>query len=175
MVSSSRLLFSLDVPVVDAFRITACFENLFKARLLLRGWLIHQIALANLPDLAHRQRTHPVRISSLKRLEGVLHHRDIGYEFRSLTPKTLRWSTLVNNPAYRAEIRLPDRLFDALAPFAGKRNTLHFLALDSSLHNSSVVEDLRVIRDSFNRFVVRSHNRLVTQLGFPDLHFKAEV
>ena len=35
MVSSARFFSSLDVPVVDAFRIATCFENLFKARLLL--------------------------------------------------------------------------------------------------------------------------------------------
>ena len=175
MVSSHRFFSSLDVPVVDAFRITTSFENLFKARLLLRGWVIHEIVRNVHPTLAKEQRQKPVKVSALKSAEGVTGVRDIGYEFKGLSPRTLGWSDLVNRPAYRAEIRLPDRLFEALRPFAGKRNTLHFLALDSVVYDTKVIEDLSVIRSCFNRFVVKHHNRLVAKLGFPDVHFKPEV
>ena len=173
--SVHRLLSSLDVPVVDAFRITTCFENLFKARLLLKGWLIHQVSPVTQKALANQQRTHPIRISHLKRVEGFFRFRDIGYEFASLSHRTLRWSTMVHESAYRAELGLPVRLFDALEPFAGKRNSLHFLALDSSHYDTRVVDDLCVIRSCFNRFVVRQHNRLVKGLGFPNILFRSEV
>jgi hypothetical protein len=173
--AAHRFFSTLDPAVVDAFRITCCFENLFKARLILGGWLIHRFDKRVQPEWWALQSDEPIRVSALKRVEGHVGKRDIGYEFQSLSDKTLQWSTLVGKPAYRSATGLPDRLFQALLPFSTKRNTLHFLALDSAQYSQALVDDLRVIRSCFNRFVVEGHNRLMRHLGVPDTHFKAEI
>ena len=98
----------------------------------------------------------------------------LGYEFTCLSPRTLGWSDLVK-PEYWDEIGLPDRLREALKPFAGTRNTLHFLALQVAVYDAKVAEDLSFIRSCFNTFVVKQHNRLFRKLGFPDVQFKPEV
>jgi hypothetical protein len=161
---------SLDPSVVDAFRITACFENLFKARLILGGWLIHQIDKDHRKSLFVRQREQPIKVSEIKRLEGHVGKQDIGFEFQSLSNKNLQWSTLVNKPRYRAALKLPNELFDALEPFATKRNSLHFLALNSARYSQEVVNDLEVIRTCFNTFVVAHHNRVANRLGLHPNH-----
>ena len=86
--AAHRFFSTLDPAVVDAFRITSCFENLFKARLILRGYLIHQIDKGVQPGLWKQQRERPIRVSTLKRAEGHVNKRDIGYEFQSLADKT---------------------------------------------------------------------------------------
>lgn len=176
-VAFHRVVHSLDVPVVDAFRITTCFENLFKARLLLKGFVIHRIDPHFAPTLAlaKQQKKRPIRISDLKQAEGLIGKRNIDYQFLSLNEQTLKWSTLVRESRYRSAIGLPDELYESLADYSAKRNSLHFLALDSSQHSSEVVRDLRYIRRSFNRWLVRPHNRLVTSLGFSETLHKAEI
>lgn len=171
----SKFLWSLEPSVVDAFRITTCFENLFKARLILDGWLIHQIRKEKQPDLSKLQRAQPVRISTVKKVEGRVGKRDIGYAFETLSIKTLQWATLVEQPHYRRAIGLPDRLFEALRPFAAKRNTLHFLALNSAQYSKAIVDDLLIIKNGFNRFVVQRHNRMASQLGWHRNHLLDEV
>lgn len=173
---ASRFLWSLDPAVLDAFRITTCFENLFKARLLLAGYVIHRVSRqAAYCSIERRQRSQPIRIGEIKKMEGLRGRQAAGYSFASLSPQTLRWSTLVGEPAYRAQLRLPDRLFDVLKTLADKRNTLHFLALEASTYNVQVVEDLRYIRTCFNRFVVQQHNRLVLDLGFRKTDLLSEI
>ena len=174
-IRTHRFLSSLDPAVLDAFRITTCFENLFKARLLLDGYVIHCVNRKTHSSLANRQLKKPVRILDIKKAEGLMGRVRSGYTFASLLPHTIGLSILVQKPAYRAQLRLPDRLFTALRSFANKRNTLHFLAIDVSVYNTGVVDDLRYIRTCFNRFVVRRHNRLLRSLGFSHLRSLSEI
>lgn len=170
-----RLLSSLDPAVLDAFRITTAFENLFKVKLILGGYVIHRISRDTHTALEKRQRTAPIRVSEVKKLEGLSGHRGNSYSFASLTPHTIQWSTLVREPAYRRAVRLPDKLYKTLKDVNDKRNTLHFLSLEVSVYNAQVITDLRYIRACFNRFVVRQHNRLVKSLGFPRTLFVREI
>jgi hypothetical protein len=169
----SKFMWSLDPSVVDAFRITTCFENLFKARLILGGWLIHEIRRDKELDLWKRQRSEPIRVSAVKSIEGLVGKRDIGYVFETLSTKTIQWTTLVEQPRYRLAIGLPDSLFEALRPYATKRNSLHFLALNSAQYSSAIVADLRLIKNGFDRFVVQRHNRLASKLGWHRNHMLA--
>lgn len=171
----NKFMWSFDPSVVDAFRITTCFENLFKARLILDGWLIHEISRDKQFDLWKRQRSAPIRVSTVKGIEGHVGKRDIGYIFETLSIKTIQWRTLVEQPDYRLAIGLPERLFEALRPFAAKRNSLHFLALNSAQYSRKTVDDLRVIKNGFNRFVVQRHNRMVLQLGIHSNHLIDEI
>lgn len=166
----SRLIWKLDPSVVDAVRIVCCFENLFKARLLLSGFVVHEVDRKAAADLRIEQAKRPLLIRSLKRREGVLGRRDIDYSFNLLRPTTLGWRVLTEVPAYRRQIALPDRLFQNLTEIAASRNTLHFLSSQTVSYSAKIFEDLRYIRTCFNRHVVQRHNRLLKSLGFPDVH-----
>lgn len=80
----SSLIWRLDPPVVDAVRIACCFENLFKARLLLSGYIVHEVDRKTAPDLGKEQAKRPVLIRSVKRREGVPGRRDIDFSFNLL-------------------------------------------------------------------------------------------
>lgn len=170
----SRLLAKLDPHVIDSIRIVCCFENLFKARLLLSGCVVHEVDGNNAKDLRDIQRKRPILIRDLKQREGVLGRRDFDFVFKLLKPTTLSWSVL-NTRAYRRRIGLPDRLFDCLSDIASRRNTVHFLAPSAVRYSAEVFAELRYVRGAFNRHVVRSHNRLRESLGFPDVHDLKEL
>jgi hypothetical protein len=176
---ASALLWSLDPPVLDAVRIATCFENLFKARLLLRGYVIHRIdkQALSLPYtyLAAEQRKRPIKILEIKRAEGLRWRRKPQYVFQSLSIFTLSWNTIVTQAAYTTRLRLPSKLFTSLKDIVDKRNSLHYLADSTAFYNRKFVEDLLFIRESFNRFIVKTHNDLVKELKFPDVHLKKEI
>ena len=171
----NRLLWKLDPPVVDAVRITCCFENLFKTRLLLSGCVVHEIDRNVAPDLRKEQERRPVLIRTVKRLEGVVGRRDKNYSFKVLRPTTLSWKVLTGARAYRERIALPDRLFESLAAIAESLNSLHFLAPHVVRYNGDVFDDLRYVRTCFNVYVVRKHNRLLKSLGLAGGHRLEEV
>jgi hypothetical protein len=172
------LFVSLEPAVLDAVRIATCFENLFKVRLLLRGYVIHQIdkeaRSRSFKSLADEQRKRPIKISEIRCAEGLRWQRQPEYVFQSLSSFTLGRSTLLK-AAYTTPLNLPSKLFTSLKDIVDKRNSLHFLANNTALYNRKFVEDLRCIRESFNRFIVGANNDLVKKLKFPDIHLKQEI
>jgi hypothetical protein len=176
---ASALLWPLEPPILDAVRIVTCFENLFKARLLLRDYGIHRIdkQALDLPYkyLAAEQRKRPIKILEVKRAEGLRWKRQHQYVFQSLSILTLSGNTMATQAAYMTRLRLPAKLFTSLKDVVDKRNSLHYLADSTAFYNRKFVEDLLFIRESFNRFVVRIHNDLVNELTFPDVHLKKEI
>jgi len=172
------LIISLDPPVLDAVRIATCFENLFKARLLLRGYIIHQIDKKALSSsykyLADEQQARPIKISEIKHAEG-LQRRNHDYAFQSLSSFTLTYSRLVTQEAYKTQLHLPPKLFKSLADIVDNRNNLHYLISANAVYTRSFIVDLLYIRRSFNRFVVRTNNALVKELQMHDISLKQEI
>jgi hypothetical protein len=102
----------------------------------------------------------------VKRAEGLVGRRRLGYAFGSLSLRTLGWKWL-RKPAYRKVIKLPDRLFACVGRLASQRNTLHFLADGGTgQYNERLVEDLRYLRTACNRYVVPAANRLLKGFRF---------
>jgi hypothetical protein len=169
MMAMSRLLWRLDPPVIDAVRIVCCFENLFKARLLLSGCVIHEIDRNKDRSLWELQRKAPLLIREVKRREGLSGLRDIDYSFALLKQTTLAWRVL-GEADYQRRIGIDARLFEVLSEISSRRNTLHFLAPTGVLYGARQFNDLRYIRACYNRFVVCPHKRLLRRLGFPPIH-----
>ena len=165
----SRLIWSLDQPVLDAVRIACCFENLFKARLILSGCVVHEIDKQVALSLWRTQRRRPLLVREVRAFEGIPRSRDIDYTFASLRQTTLPWHVL-SKPAYVQRIGITPRLRRALMDVVQRRNTLHFLAPGGVVYSDAVFGELRYIRNCYNRLVVRPHARLLEKLGFPSIH-----
>src|SRR6266705_2238390 len=90
------IIWSLDSPTLDAARICICFENFFKAELLLKGYIIHRIDKAALTPtyryLAADQKTRPIKITEIKLAEGLRWKRNNNYSFQTLTPFTIEFT-----------------------------------------------------------------------------------
>jgi hypothetical protein len=170
-VHAHELLVSLEPPVLDAVRIATCFENLFKARLLLRDYVIHEIdkeaRSSSYANLRAEQWKRPITISEIKCAEGLKGGLPPQYVFQGLSSRTLEWNT-VTKKAYRTELGLPSKLVTSLRNIRAQRNSLHYLLADATaVYNRRFVEDLLCIRESFNTFIVGPHNDLVKEIKFP--------
>jgi hypothetical protein len=173
-----KLMTSLDPIAIDAVRIATAFENVFKARLLLHGFVVHRIDRrggTTAKMLAKIQHTRPLRIRDVKRAEGCRHGRRIDYVFRLLENTTLGCRVMVGQAAYRGALRLPVELLDAFDQIVHQRNAVHFLAGSVDFLNARFIEELTLMVNSFNRIAVPQHNRLVHNLGFPDRLFLSPI
>lgn len=134
----------MESPVLDAVRIVICFENYFKAKLLLESYVIHQMDLnvcrEHYPQFVMGkarqrllQKTTPISIDEVKRAEK---HEGYSVEpLRTLTKRTIGMGILLEKPRYRAVYsrdRAPDdrKLFSVLQKLNETRNTLHFLNVE---------------------------------------------
>jgi hypothetical protein len=151
----------IESPVLDAVRIMVCFENYFKAKLLLEGYVIHQMDLnvcrEHYPQFTTGktrrrllQRTIPISIDEIKHAEN---HKGHSIEpLRTLTKRTIGMSTLLGESRYRA-IYLDDQatddqqLFAVLNRLNQTRNTLHFLNAEYIASGGQVAPNLVFLHD----------------------------
>jgi len=154
----------LDDRIVDCIRICTCFENVFKAELLRKGYVIHEVhtkgAPASYRPLASAQRKRPVRIAELRRAQGVAGWRRSDFVFEGLNDKTIPFSRLLATPGYRRHLRYKQAVFDALTRFNDWRNGLHFLSPGITPYNAPLIADLDALLSCFDERVVPTYNRL---------------
>ncbi len=148
--------------------------RIFKAQLLLNGYVIHKIDKQALTQghkyLAKDQSTRPILISEIKVAEGLRWKRKNDYSFQSLSNFTLEFSIFFKQPQYKLKTKMPKELFTALEPINQKRNTLHYLAIDPGSYSQQIIDELICIRRCFNDFLVTKQNQLVKELNYPDIH-----
>ena len=169
-----ELFQSMESPVLDAVRIVTCFENYFKARLLMEGYVIHQMDLSvcqeHYPQFVTGkerkrlvQNTTPISIDEVKQAEK---HEGYSVEpFRTLTQRTIGMGILLGRPRYRAvysENRAPyDRkLFSVLGRLNETRNTLHFLNVEYIACGGMAIDDFVFLRDYVSAHIDALANRI---------------
>lgn len=168
---------SIESPVLDATRIIICFENYFKARLLLEGYVIHQMDLnvcrEHYPQFVigkARQRllqeTTPISIDEVKLAE-----KHEGYSvvpLRTLTSRTIGMGILRKKPRYRvvySKDRTPDdgELFSALQRLNETRNTLHFLNVEYIASGGLGPDQFMFLRDYVSSHIDDLANRIQSE------------
>jgi len=176
IVKFSQLIWSLDPAILDAVRICICFENFFKAELLLKGYVIHRIDKGSLPAiyryLAKDQSMRPIKISEIKLAEGLRWKRKNNYSFQSLSNFTIELSVFLRQQNYKSRLRMPTQLITSLERINRRRNTLHYLTNDISFYNQQIIDEVSCIKRCFNDFLVTRRNQLVRELNYPDIHLK---
>lgn len=154
------LLQKIESPLLDAIRIVICFENYFKAMLLLENYVIHRMDLnvcrekfpqfvtGNRKQLL--QKSTPVLLQDIKQAEN--HNKVWSVEpIQSLTPQTIEISTLLGQPKYCAIYSkgkgTDDKLFPLLKALNGTRNSLHFLNVEYIASGGLGVDNFVFLRD----------------------------
>ena len=180
----------IESPVLDAIRIMICFENYFKAKLLLEGYVIHQMNLdvcrEHYPQFVTGktrrrllQRTTPISIDDIKQAEN---HKGHSIEpLRTLTKQTIGMSTLLGERKYRAiysdDQAADDRkLFSVLHRLNQTRNTLHFLNAEYIASGGQVAPNLVFLHDYVLDHIdalgnkIREENKSELEAGEEEVH-----
>jgi len=149
-----QILDSLDSRIIDAVRISICFENFFKMKLLLGGYVIHNVNKNINKNLADKQLRCPVEISEL------------GNDPKILNATTIGWRVLVRDE-YKKKFCVPSELFDSLEAFIDRRNKLHYLIADNEWFSGTRLDHLFCIRTCYHEYVVKLHNDLLGNYDVP--------
>jgi Trp repressor protein len=147
----NNIIWSLDSHVVDAIRIAICFENFFKVKLLLDGYIIHIIDRKVDKSLASKQYKFPIKVSEIS-----------GNISTVLTAKTIGWTVLTED-GYKQQLSMAPKLFDCLDRIVGTRNNLHYLIADNDMFSGPSDEDLFYIRTCYKEFIVKLYNDLLME------------
>lgn len=155
-----NLLQNIESPLLDAIRIVICFENYFKAILLLANYAIHQMNLnvcrEKYPQFVTGKRKQllqnstPVLIQDIKQAENRTKVWSME-PFQSLTPQTIGISTLLGQPKYRAVYSkgrdIDNKLIYLLKKLNETRNSLHFLTVEYVASGGLWINDFVFLRD----------------------------
>lgn len=154
------LLQNIESPLLDAVRIVICFENYFKAMLLLENYVIHRmdstICSEKFPQFIKGkrkqllQKSTPILLQDIKQAEN--HDKVWSVEpLQSLTPQTIEISTLLGKPKYKAIYskgkEIDDKLFPLLQTLNRTRNSLHFLNVEYIASGGLGVDNFVFLRD----------------------------
>ena len=156
-----ELLQNVESPVLDAVRIVICFENYFKAKMLLNGYVIHQMDLnicrKYYPQFVTGnarkillQKASPILINDVKQAEKP---DDANVKpLRTLTKQTIGINTLLGQPKYRAlysgdQESEDQKLFSILESLNDTRNTLHFLNIEYIASGGLSIDNFVFLRD----------------------------
>ncbi|MFN6538949.1 MAG: hypothetical protein RM021_021700 [Nostoc sp. EkiNYC01] len=160
--------------LMNAVKVCMCFENFFKAELLLSDYIIHEIDetvnQGKYIELAQRQQKYPIKISEIKQEEGLLLQQGNEYSFQSLKKTTIKFNHFLNKKKYYSEIAVPKKLIQILYTLNKRRNTLHYFVTDSYEVSNENIDEFIYIKEYFNKYLVSKTNILVQELGFPDVH-----
>jgi hypothetical protein len=156
----------IESPLLDAVRIVICFENYFKAVLLLENYVIHRMDLnlcrEEFPQFVIGktrkqllQKSTPILIKDVKQAEN-----QVGVSsdpLRTLTNQTIEVGTLFGRPKYRAVYskgkELDNSLFPLLRWLNRTRNSLHFLNIEYIASGGLGVNDFLFLRDYVSIYI----------------------
>lgn len=141
--------------LIDCIRISICFENFFKAFLLIGGNIIHNLDRNIYPVLFKEQRKRPIHLSEVKSINNWTINPKIECEPESLknqikgiTKNTLSISTLQKD-GYKAKYGITNDFLEVCKPYFEYRNNLHYYIGDSF----SVTETTKTKFDRIIKFV----------------------
>lgn len=169
---------SFESPVLDAIRIMICFENYFKAKLLLNGYVIHQMDrnycrehhpqfLTGNIKKSLLQDTTPILLKEVKEAEK---HLDFGSRkpLYSLTKYTIKINTFLKKFKYQmiystGNSQVDEKLISVLGKLNDHRNSLHFLNIEylgPPGNPTGNVNDLTFLRDYVLKHIDDFGNKL---------------
>ncbi len=145
---------------LDCFKLGASFESALKARLLRKGYLLHELT-APQESLAARQRNKPIEISEFKSLVAPMHNGRYNF-FPALKEKTLSFDTLLKKEAYLKVLALPDQHLQFFNELRRLRNLIHLPLVGEHVATpllSSLGSDFSpFLARCLNEYLIKPHN-----------------
>jgi hypothetical protein len=108
--------------LVDNIRISVCFENYFKAKLLLNDIVIHSIDQNKNKILAKEQRARPIDVKEIISQRTVA---EVPILNDLLKDQTINYSTILDMPGYVRLLNMPPDTLEFLRHKNVQRNKLH--------------------------------------------------
>jgi len=141
--------------LIDVIKISICFENYFKAKLLLNEFIIHDIDRNSNPNFFKKQRKVPIDI---KEIISYRTAKELPTLRKVLKETTINYSIFLENKNYLRYLSMEQKSIDFLAEINKSRNRLHlYISPLTSLSKNILTsyEDLNTIVDKDIAFLQR--------------------
>jgi len=136
--------------LIDAIKISICFENYIKALLLCQGYLIHNIDKQTDEIYWKKQRNGPVEIEEFKpqyyECNKVVNPK-LNKKIKGLKDTTELYSKILNKQKYKDIIKLDEEILEILNEFNFSRNSLHLQSSLSFKLNHNTCRQLELLKD----------------------------
>lgn len=151
--------------IIDAVRISICFENYMKGILLTKGFLVNELDknIVEVLALSKEQKTRPIHISELLNVISWEKKESKVYTLKGLKRNTLSYSTMFS-ARYQDQISLPADILSILTVFADKRNNLHFYQDSEFQISESVLTRIDTLNTYVDNSIIPEFHRLQTEL-----------
>ncbi|MEX2381000.1 MAG: hypothetical protein WD490_01330 [Opitutales bacterium] len=163
--------FALNNVFQDKISILIALENIIKAKLLLKGYVIHKvdhrIGNGKFVKLYKKQRSTPLRIEEVFLKERIEKEKEGDYVFESLSASTLEIPLFLDKQSYIRAIGLPDKLRSVLEKFLKDEKTLHFLAPKEYYGSAQNLQNFEILRRYIASETVEEYNDLATEMEYP--------
>ena len=164
--------------LIDCIRITICFENYFKAKLLSESFIIHKLDKDIFPSLYKEQYTRPIHTSEIiipgtwrinKNIKGL--PTEHTYQIKGILKNTIGIKELMG-VNYLNTIQFHNNIVSICKPYFEYRNNLHLYMSESGGLGKQDSEDLKEIINFVNTRIVKEFNEWMTKIGHPNRMMK---
>jgi hypothetical protein len=146
--------------LIDSIKIGICFENYFKAKLLLNGFIIHKIKVNN--KLLNAQKERPVSVNEITELTSA---EAIPILANNLQQTTINYSWLLEKSDYYRHFDVDSALIDFLKQLNNKRNELHLMLGERVTLSRAIVSNYRMLNSKVKVDVPILQNTLLTEVA----------
>ncbi len=154
--------------LVDAIRISICYENFTKALLLTNGCIVHSVKLQHSITIHNQQRKEPIFLKNYLPDYPFYEGDDREHRIPGITNKTITLSTILNNSKYLDLLKIPSDIVNSVKALYSKRNEVHFYVEEHFKYGVDQIEELKKLKEYTNSILVQNNNRLVEQLDAPE-------
>jgi hypothetical protein len=153
--------------LLDAIKISICFENYMKAKLIVNGYVVHNISNEPLNStLRNKQKEQPVSLKEIMEIHSwVKSERSEHYLLKCLTEHTIKFSTMLSKKGYRDVLCMPVDIVRIVREVGEKRNTLHYLTGEFGKYGDKPLADLRALIEFVESDIRALQNQMVDDLG----------
>ncbi len=156
--------------LLDTIKISICFENYMKAKLILNKFVIHTIAGdEKYRTLKKEQGKRPIELEEVKNIESWRQvEGQKRYCLPGLTEKTIQFNVMLNKEKYQKIIGLLPQIKEIVSKLNNQRNSLHFLIGESGDYGKGRVHELKRIIDFVETELFILQNQLIDDLNLPE-------
>jgi hypothetical protein len=147
--------------LVDNIRISVCFENYFKAKLLLNDIVIHSIDHVKDKILAKGQRARPIEVKEIISKRTVA---EVPILNNLLRDQTINYSTILDMPGYVKLLNMPPDTLEFLRQKNMQRNKLHLHISEVFMFGDKIIQQYQELITIVDRDIALLQNTLIDEL-----------
>lgn len=143
----------------DKIMVVICMENIFKALLIKKGYLVHMVDKQYIKDKKLYPSRYPVKVSVLKKIIKPFYDTtSYGYwDYRELKEQTIGFSNILK--IYSDILNIDMNLINVLKQYNKDRNNLHFYRGQSCYFSSNLGNEISEICKYIDIYVLKFSNK----------------